>query len=136
MTVFSSPNELPHLSIHPKGLSQIYSIHPNGTTSDMVFMPLMYIVLHTVFIQQEIPHPEYSFLVFFMGRTPLHSYCQWDMRTHDWRRPESRSRHRDKRLRIVQFQPWQLVLGHQRCSNRSQLRRLDSWETGKSCKCC
>jgi hypothetical protein len=36
----------------------------------MVFMPLMYIVLipkptsHTVFIPQEIPHLEYSFLIF------------------------------------------------------------------------
>ncbi len=113
MYIVLIPKPTSYKVLIPKELDITYCIHPTGNTSSRVFIPNI-----------------------FMGRTPLHSYCQWDTRTHDWRCHQSRSRHRDKRLRIVQFQTWQPVLGHQRCSNRSQLGLLDSWETGKSCKCC
>jgi hypothetical protein len=101
---YSSPHELPHLRHSSQRDYLKYRIRPNGTTSDMVFMPLMYIVLipkptsYKVLIPKELDityciHPtgNTSSRVFipniFMGRTPLHSYCQWGTRTHDWRSP-------------------------------------------------
>jgi hypothetical protein len=56
-------------------------------------MPLMYIVLipkptsYKVLYILYSSHRKYLIPNIFRGRTPLHSYCQWDTRTHDWRRP-------------------------------------------------